>query len=168
MYNANAGHARDMLARTMRLTFWDMMIDSEWRRRRDINSLQEGTSQLANELSTIEASSSAMYRRVQELSVAVGILAQMLQESGHLDVAVLKQRMDAAMSGLHTPATPLPDPWHAKPVDTAATPVVGDPYRSTPPPAEAVVRCTRCMRTVPERLTVITTNGTICDVCAAK
>jgi hypothetical protein len=43
----------------------------------------------------------------------------------------------------------------------------GDPYRGEPR-AEPMVTCAVCTRIVAERLTVITGDGVICDVCAAR
>ena len=107
-------------------------------------------------------------RQIFELSVTMGVLAEMLQEAGLLDADALQSRTAAALEKAQQHTAPLPEPWVPKPSSAApVTAQTGDPYRSAPI-AEPTASCGRCGRVVAERLTVITEKGVICDLCAAR
>ena len=109
---------------------------------------------------------SNLQQQVRDLSATVRMLVDLLVESGVVDRAALQTRIEVELDRHRKDPTPIPDPWAPKPA-TASPELSGDPYRGEPR-AEPMVTCAVCTRIVAERLTVITGDGVICDVCAAR
>ena len=108
-------------------------------------------------------------RQVHELSATVMILVDMLAEAGALDREKLRARVEGVLENQREEVHPMPDPW--RPSDASMTPpATGDlhPYRGGTQQPQTMVTCSVCGSTVPERLTVITATGIVCDVCAAR
>ena len=78
--------------------------------------------------------------QVQDLSTAVTVMMRMLAESGALDATVLKYRVEAELEAI---------------ADARAN------------PAAQTVQCITCGQVGPAARTVLTGDGTVCDVCAA-
>jgi hypothetical protein len=108
----------------------------------------------------------AQRRQIQELTATVQILVDMLADAGIVDRELLRERIAARLEQHTEQLPPMPDPW--TPVaKTKSIQLGGDPYRDTPR-GEPMATCGACSRIVAERLTVITAEGVICDVCAAR
>jgi hypothetical protein len=105
-------------------------------------------------------------RRIEELTATVQALVEMLADASLLDRELLRERVASRLEQNREQPAPMPDPW----TPVAASKRVelgGDPYREVPR-GEPTVMCGACTRMVAERLTVITAEGVICDVCAAR
>jgi hypothetical protein len=109
---------------------------------------------------------SGPYQELRELSVTVRMLVDMLVDAGVIERGALQARIEAELERVRKDPTPMPDPWAPKPPPRGPA-ISGDPYRGDPR-AEPMVTCSSCTRIVAERLTVITGDGVICDVCAAR
>ena len=108
----------------------------------------------------------AQRRQIQELTATVQVLIEMLADAFLLDRDLLRERVALRLEQDRDEQPAMPDPW--TPVATTKRPHVGgDPYREAPR-GEPTVICGACNRLVAERLTVITAEGVICDVCAAR
>ena len=108
----------------------------------------------------------AQRRQIQELTATVEVLVDMLAHAFIVDREVLRTRVAERLDSLRTDPAPMPDPW--TPTTHRPMPsLTGDPYRGSPR-EEAMATCEACSQVRPERLTVITAEGVICDVCAAN
>jgi hypothetical protein len=105
-------------------------------------------------------------RRIEELTATVQVLVDMLADAFLLDRELLRERVAARVEQNRTDPPPMPDPWAPIAAPKRAH-LGGDPYRDAPR-GEPAVTCSACGRVVAERLTVITAEGVICDVCAAR
>jgi hypothetical protein len=105
-------------------------------------------------------------RRIEELTATVHVLIEMLADASLLDRELLRERVASRLERDREQPAPMPDPW--TPVAASKRVALdGDPYRDTPR-GEPMVTCGACGGVVAERLTVITAEGVICDVCAAR
>jgi hypothetical protein len=109
---------------------------------------------------------SAQRRQIQELRATIQVLVEMLADAFLLDRELLRERVALRLEQEREESPPMPDPWTPIPVSKRVH-VAGDPYREVPR-GEPMVTCGACGRVVAERLTVITAEGVICDVCAAR
>jgi hypothetical protein len=108
----------------------------------------------------------AQRRQIEELKATVQVLVDMLADALLVDRELLRERVALRLEQERDDPTPMPDPWLAV-AATKPIHVSGDPYRDAPR-GEHTVICGVCQRVVAERLTVITAEGVICDVCAAR
>jgi hypothetical protein len=157
-------------------SFWRYLFDSDWQQRRDIEDLRDQLD-MANAAQSSSASFAGgvsigtLRRQVHELSATVMILVDMLAEAGALDREKLRARVEGVLENQREDVQPMPDPWRPSDASVPApTPITGDPYRASRSqvPAQTMVTCSVCGSNVPERLTVITATGIVCDVCAAR
>jgi hypothetical protein len=133
-------------------TYW---FDSEYRQRRDINSLQMEESALADTMATLSGRINTLRGQVNDLSLTVAVLVKMLQEANVADPKVLQYRVQAEKEAIADAAAE-----HARALAAAAH---VSPLK--PPPPVFQVRCDGCGNTVPSTRTTITERGTLCDVC---
>ena len=133
-------------------SYW---FDAEWKQRRDINMLEAEEMQVVNDLGTLQTALGQAQKQLFELSMTVVVMAQMLEEAGHLDTNALHERIDAELDKLRRPK-PVPAP--------APAPIAAAP--SKPKVHDTPVACGRCGKTVPSSQTTITASGTVCDSCA--
>jgi hypothetical protein len=152
----------------MAASFWQYLFDNEWRQRQDIESLRDRLDTGSSAQAGLAASASvgALRQQIHELSATVMILVDLLAEAGALDREKLRARVEGVLENSRVEPTPMPDPWTPAAAAAKRPEVGGDPYRDSLQ-APATVVCASCGRTVPERLTVITAEGVICDACAA-
>jgi formylmethanofuran dehydrogenase subunit E len=130
------------------LTSSSYWFDANWKQRRDINRAETAEQQLQYDVNGLRSALGQMQQQMLDLSVAVVVLTQMLQESGQLDVEALHARLDAELAKLRS----VPRPNEANPTKA--------------PPPDLPVQCAKCGRTVPSSKTTITEAGTLCDGCA--
>jgi len=164
MYNAFGHDARmpnrgfwDFDGYWSTLTSGSLWFDSEWKQRRDINSLEAAEEQTMFDVSKLGAAIAQVQKQMLELSMTVVVMSQVLHEAGALDVPKLQARIDAELDKLKPKPRPQPQPSatnaahpsKAKPVDTGVT-------------------CARCGASVLSSRTTITERGTVCDACAEK
>src|SRR5690348_18261450 len=71
-------------------SYW---FDSEWKQRRDINELQVEEAQVETDLARVRVALAQTQRQMMELSLTVVVMAQLLQEAGHLDLAAVHARV---------------------------------------------------------------------------
>ena len=109
---------------------------------------------------------SAQRRQIYELTATVEILVDMLAAVAIVDRDLLHKRVAERLESFRRDPSPIPDPWTPVPQPTKLE-LTGDPYRGSPR-VEPMATCGACSQSVPERLTVITAEGVICDVCAAR
>jgi hypothetical protein len=128
----------------------DYLLDNDWRQRTDINTaLGEGgaahyRAELAlDDIAELRRVVVAQREQIAELGAVVSVLVKMFGETGAIDGAVLRRRVDAELAALAEAARPKPEP-------------VGKQ-----------VRCTRCDRMVSATATNLTPDGTVCDRCMA-
>jgi hypothetical protein len=105
-------------------------------------------------------------RQIQQLTATVDVLVEMLADAFLVDRDLLRERVTLRLEQERDEPQPMPDPWTPV-VASKRVHVGGDPYRDTPR-SEPMATCSACLRVVAERLTVITAEGVICDVCAAR
>jgi hypothetical protein len=154
-------------------SFWNTLFDPsyvfdrEWKQRRDINTLRDQGRAMADEAAAMASAEASTRRQLHELSVTMGVLVKMLAEAGGINVEQLRDRAEAELERQRANTPTMPDPWRDPPVATTVPVAAGDPYRSTPA-AASTVKCPGCQRVVPERLTVITERGILCDICSAR
>ena len=156
----------------MGASFWRYLFDSNWQQRRDIEELRDqldiAQAQAAGGAGFhSDLSNASLRRQIHELSATVMVLVDMLAEAGALDRDKLRARVEGVLENAREETPAMPDPWRPADVDSTPARRSGDPYRDSLS-AETKVQCASCGSTVPERLTVITATGVICDVCAAK
>jgi hypothetical protein len=174
MYIVGCGDAR-LVGHHVRMadSFWNTLFDPsyvfdrEWKQRRDINALREQDRAIAEEAMGTAIAEASTRRQLHELSVTMGVLVKMLAEAGGIDIERLRERAEAELERQRANAPQMPDPWRAQPVAGSVPAAAGDPYRG-PQSAAPTVTCPGCQRVVPERLTVITERGALCDVCSAR
>jgi hypothetical protein len=123
---------------------------TEWRlwhkqqaQQRELNALAGDEAVLQYDLAALTQRLVQLQRTVFELSVLNQVAMQMLAEAGHLDLDVLKYRVEARL-------------------DELTAPKVGP----TPAAGSNTVACSRCTRVVPTSQTTLTGDGTLCDLCA--
>jgi hypothetical protein len=116
----------------------------EWRlwsnqhaQQREIDALAGDGAVLQYDLAQLTQRLAQLQRTVFELSVLNQVAMQMLADAGHLDLDVVRYRVEAQLEEL------------------AATRI-----------APKLAICTRCGRQVPATQTTLTGDGTLCDLCA--
>ena len=120
----------------MRPGFWEMMFDSEYRQRADINEALAMEQQMSSDLSVLHAQVRRLQDHVRDLSVTVAATLAILAENQQLDQEQVRQRAEAMLAELLKPPPAPPPPaaiTHPKP----------------PPLNTAPMTCTKCGRTVP-------------------
>lgn len=134
----------------MRPGFWEMMFDSEYRQRTDINEALAMEQHMSNDISVLHAQVRALQDHVRDLSVTVAAMLEILVEQNRLDPGQVRQRAEAMLAELQKPPPAPPPP-----------PAIAHPR---PPPLNtAPMTCTKCGRTVPAHRTLMTETGPICD-----
>jgi hypothetical protein len=112
------------------------LFDNDYRQRHDINLLKDYEGILETDVATLHRQVVELRKMVFDLQVTTRVAFQMLNEAGHLDLDVLKYRVEAQLEELTGVA------------------VAGS------------VTCTRCGRAVPKTETTLTGDGTLCPGCA--
>lgn len=145
----------------MPVGFWDMFFDSDYRQRADINAMRDSdvayAAHVAADIDGVRAQCMQLHRQVGDLSILVGLLVRLLEESGHVDSKVLRYRVEAELELLAAArAAPRPQPAP----DHIANPP--EPQAPTTP-----TTCGKCGQVVPANRTTITERGVVCDRCAA-
>jgi hypothetical protein len=118
---------------------WDRLWDSDLRQRRDLNDVAVQEQILAGDLQSLAQQVKGLRQTIFEMSVMNTVVMKMLSEAGHLDLTVLKYRIEAEIDAI-----------------TEANAEHGPQ-----------VACSRCNKTVPANQTIITDLGPYCDTCAA-
>ena len=137
----------------MRPSFWEMVFDSDYKRRADINDALDAEHQLTSDVTVLHARVRQLTETVRGLSVTLATMVAMLGEQSLLDPEALRVRAEAMLADLLRPRPTAPSPAVASEIA---------PPR--PPPLNtAPVRCIKCGRQVPANLTLITENGPIHD-----
>jgi len=127
-------------------SFW---FDAEWKQRRDLNDLDAAGQAVRYDVQSLSTALAQAQKQMLELSMTVVVMAQMLQEAGHLDLDAMHARIDTELEKLRPKAPP---PLEAHP--------------AKPHPLDTPVLCTKCGKMVPASRTTITEAGTVCDNCA--
>ena len=131
----------------MPVGFWDMMFDSDYRRRADINLALDTEDQLLSDVSGLQRQLRAIQENLNMLSVTV---AALIEVSG-ADPASVRARAEALWAQLHPPPPVIPQTPDA----------IAHPKK--PPPNVAPITCIKCGRSVPSNTTLMTGDGPICD-----
>ena len=135
----------------MPVGFWDRFFDSDYRQRTDINELRANSENVTSDLEILRSQCHRMQRQISDLSVLVGVLVKVLEESGQLDAKILRYRVEAELESL---AAARVDAKRAQ----ATAKVI--------PPATTPTECGKCGQIVPANRTTITEAGVVCDRCA--
>jgi hypothetical protein len=136
--------------------FFSYWFDSEYRQRRDINSLQMQDAALSDTVQTLSARIAQLRGQLNDLSLTVAVLVKMLQEANVADPKVLQYRVEAEKEAIAEAAAE-----HARAL-AAASPHASPSKTPTP---VFDVRCDGCGNTVPSTQTTITERGTMCNQC---
>jgi len=131
----------------MAVGFWDMFFDSEYRQRRDINQTIDMEQALTSDVGALQSQLRAMRENLNMLSITVAAL----MEVAAVDPAAVRARAEAMWAQLHPPP----------PMQPQTPEAIAHPRK--PPPSTAPITCTKCGRSVPANLTLMTGDGPICD-----
>ncbi len=131
----------------MAVGFWDMMFDSDYRRRSDINQALDIDQQLMGDVGALQAQVRSMTENLRMLSVT---LAALIELSPQVDPAALRARAEEMLAELMRPP-----PRVAVPESIA--------HPKPPPPNTAPITCIKCQRSVPANTTIMTGDGPMCD-----
>src|SRR5688500_4380414 len=162
MYNVELhGARRPVHDGAMPVGFWDMFFDNDYNQRSDINELRDQLA-IATDTSHLARAAGTLSRQVQDLSLLVGMLVRMLEESGHVDGKVLRYRVEAELENMKA-AREATGPMSMG--DALRGGSAGGGPQEAPPPVTPTM-CMKCGQTVPQNRTTITATGVVCDRCA--
>jgi hypothetical protein len=121
-----------------------MFLDSDWRRRKDIDDALESVHQLddmSGDVSGLTAKTTRLEKQVKELSVTVSVLMRALTESVGLDPAKLQDRVEAELAALD------------------------EHRRQSRGPLSRTMKCAKCGNEVLAARTSVSEAGIVCDSC---
>jgi formylmethanofuran dehydrogenase subunit E len=142
----------------MAVGFFDLFFDSDYKQRRDINSLATTETVLAADMSGLSRQVAQLGARLDDLSLTIAVLVKILQEQTLADPKVLHYRVEAEKEAIAEAARDA-----AKQMAASAV-TASHPHKAPAPVFQ--VRCDKCGNQVPSTRTTITADGTLCDRCA--
>lgn len=75
------------------MSLFDHFFDTDYRQRRDIESVRDAAAGLEGSIGAVSAGVSGVRQQVHELGIVVHVLMTMLAEKGLLDVQEIRQRL---------------------------------------------------------------------------
>lgn len=147
----------------MPVGFWESFFDNDYRQREDINDLRTTASDVAAGLHGVATQVARLQRQVTDLSVLVGVLVKLLEETGGLDAKVLRYRVEAELEALAAARAQGPRSLG----ETLRAGGAGDASPPEPAVPTTPTTCGKCGAVVPANQTTITEIGVVCDRCAA-
>jgi hypothetical protein len=137
----------------MRPGFWEMMFDSDYRRRSDINDALYQSQSLSGDVASLQAQIGRLQENQRDLSVTVAAMLELLVDKQQLDPDRVRERAEAMLAELRKPP----------PGSVVAAPPEAIAHPKPPPLNTQPLTCTKCGRSVPANLTLMTENGPVCD-----